>query len=205
MVVKNNEQGVSSLHELLRQRWSPHHFSSRAVGREKLTALFQAAQSAPSSYNEQPWAFIVATKENPEDFGRILAALMPRNQEWAQHAPVLIVSVAKINLDRDGKANRHALYDLGAASAHLTFQATALGLYVHQMGGFSHEKIVEEFSIPEGYEPVAVLAVGYLDEEKSPAQMIRKRKALKDFVFESHWGISSPSLALEDKKGFSIN
>ncbi len=205
MILRKNETGSIPVHELIQRRWSPRDFSPLGVEREKLSALFQAAQSTPSSFNEQPWAYIVAAKENPTDFERILNALAPRNQEWAQHAPVLIVSLAKQNFEVDGRTNHHALYDLGAASAHLTFQATALGLHVHQMGGFSREKIKEEFSVPQGFEPIAVLAVGYFDETKSQPTAIRKRKPLKDFVFESHWGVSSPSVIIEKQKKFNLN
>lgn len=205
MIVRNDEKGTVAVHELIQRRWSPRHFSPRMVEREKLTALFHAAQSAPSSYNEQPWAYIVATKENQEDYERILFSLTPRNQEWAQRAPVLIVSVAKQNLDFNGRTNFHALYDLGAASAHLTLQATALGLYVHQMGGFSREKIREEFSIPPEYEPVAVLAIGYLEEKNANLNVVRNRKPLKDFVFESHWGVSSLLTGDEEKNELNLN
>jgi nitroreductase len=205
VILRNNDKGTIAVHELIQRRWSPREFSQRTVEREKLTAMFQAAQSSPSSFNEQPWAYIVGTKENPDDFERILNALAPRNQEWAQQAPVLIVSIAKKIFDSDDRTNHHALYDLGAASAHLTFQATALGLHVHQMGGFSREKIREEFSVPPEYEPIAVLAVGYLDEAKSQASAIRNRKPLKDFVFESHWGVSFPLTGSEEKNGFNVN
>ncbi len=205
VIIGNNEKGTVAVHDLIQKRWSPRDFSPRGVEREKLTAIFQAAQSTPSSFNEQPWAYIVAEKENPADFERILNALAPRNQEWARHAPVLIVSLAKQNFEVDGRTNHHALYDLGAASAHLTFQATALGLHVHQMGGFSREKIKEEFSVPQGFEPIAVLAVGYFDETKSLPAAIRKRKPVKDFVFESHWGISSQLTGIEDEKEFNFN
>ena len=53
------------IHELIADRWSPYGFADRAVSAADLRSLFEAARWAPSSYNEQPWSYIVATKANP--------------------------------------------------------------------------------------------------------------------------------------------
>ena len=132
-VTANRAPGI---HELLEKRFSPYKYSSRAVKPEDLRKLFEAARSAPSSYNEQPWRFVVATRQDTDAFESMLQTLVERNREWAQHAPVLVLSVAKLEFTHNGKPNRHAFYDVGQAAAYLTIQATALGLYVHQMAGF---------------------------------------------------------------------
>lgn len=121
---------------------------------------------------------------------------MEFNQQWAGKAPVLVLAVAKATFEKDGSANRHALYDLGQAVAHLTVQATAEGLFVHQMAGFKVEEARRELRIPEGYEPVAVMAIGYLGEAEleGPARP-RTRKPLQTIVFGGAWGQPS-SLAL---------
>jgi nitroreductase len=154
----------------------------------------EAARWSPSSRNEQPWSFIVATKANKSDFDRLLGCLIEFNIQWAQHAPVLLMSVAKLTID-SGELNRHALHDVGQAIAHLTLQATASGLVVHQMGGFDVEKARSEFSIPTDYEPVAAAAVGYPgNPEELPEKLRkrhespRKRKPPACFVFEGRWG-----------------
>jgi nitroreductase len=131
------------------------------VGLEELRSLLEAARWAASSYNQQPWHFIVATKEDPRVYERLLGCIVPANALWAGKAPVLMLTVAKLTYDANGAPNRHALHDVGQATANLSLQATALGLAVHQMGGFDMERAREEFSIPEGYEPVAAIAVGY--------------------------------------------
>ena len=82
------------IHELLRERWSPRAFADRMVEPEKLRSLLEAARWAPSSFNEQPWSFIVATKEHPGEYERLLSCLVEGNVRWAQHAPVLMLSVA---------------------------------------------------------------------------------------------------------------
>jgi len=116
-----------------------------------------------------------------------------KNPLWAPSVPTLVLAVTKLNPDRPG-ANPYAYYDLGQAVAHLTVQASALGLYVHQMGGFDHDKARQLFEIPEGYELMTIVAIGYAgslhelpDELRERESAPRTRKSLTDFVFEEHW------------------
>ena len=190
------------IHELLARRWSPHAFAERTVEREKLASLLEAARWAPSSYNEQPWAFIVATKDEPEEYARLLGCLVEGNQAWAKSAPVLMLSVAKLNFDRGGKPNAHAWHDVGLAAMSLVVQATSLGLWVHQMAGIEPEKARELYGIPEGWQPVAGLALGYYGDASSLPDRLRQRetaprsrKPLESFVFSAGWGKASTFLA----------
>jgi nitroreductase len=184
--------------EILRRRWSPRAFSDRPVEPEKLPSLFEAARWAASSFNEQPWNFIVATKQKPEEHARLLSCLVEGNQRWAHAAPVLMVSVAKLNFEKTGKPNRHAFHDVGLAVQNMIVEATALGLFVHQMAGFSPEKVREAYGVPEGFEPVAAIAIGYgLAADELPEAFrefdlgARNRKSTDSFVFEGHWGETS--------------
>ena len=186
------------IEEILSRRWSPRTFSDRAVEPEKLLSLFEAARWAPSCFNEQPWSFIVATKAKPNEHARLLSCLAEGNQGWASAAPVLMVSVAKHNFARTGKPNRHAFHDVGLAMGNMLVQATALGLFVHQMGGFSVEKVREIYGVPDGFEPVAAIAIGYgVAMDELPDQFrefdlgARSRKPVSSFVFEGHWGETS--------------
>lgn len=187
------------IHDLLRQRWSPLAFSERMVEPEKLHSVLEAASWAASSYNEQPWSFIVATKDNQGEFERLLSCLAEGNQEWAINAPVLMLSVAKLHFERNGVENRHAFHDVGAAAAQLAIQATANGLFIHQMAGFDVPKAKEVYSIPEGYEPVAAIALGYLGDPQTLSEKLqqreassRSRKSLEKFVFSGSWNQASP-------------
>jgi nitroreductase len=193
------------IHDLLRQRWSPLAFSEQLVEPEKLGSVLEAARWAASSYNEQPWSFIIATKENQAEFDRLLGCLAEGNQLWARNAPVLMISVAKLYFERNGVENRHAFHDVGAAAATLAIQATALGLFIHQMAGFDVEKARELFNIPEGYEPVAAIALGYrgdpqtLPEKYHQRELApRTRKTLEQFVFTGSWDQTSPLIANQD-------
>jgi nitroreductase len=80
-------------------------------------------------------------------------------------------------------------------------QASALGLAVHQMGGFDAEKARQLLSIPEGFEPVVVFAVGYPDQPATLPEHLQKRevaprsrKLLQDFVYTEEWGKPSSHL-----------
>ncbi len=180
--------------ELITARWSPRAFDNKPVEEEKLEAVFEAARWAPSAMNEQPWRFIYATKENVEAYHKILSTLVEANQVWAKEAPVLILSVAKTDYSNFDSRNTHAWHDTGMATANLALQATELGLYLHVMGGYSADKAREVFEIPQGYEPVSVMALGYLgDAEQLPEPLKerenspRTRKPLQEIVFNGTW------------------
>src|SRR5688500_18464285 len=150
-----------AIEELLKQRWSPRAFSDRPVEPEKLLRLWEAARWAASCANEQPWYFIVATKQDEAEYTRLLSCLRENNQQWARQAPVLMASVAKLAFDANGQPNRYAFHDVGLAVANLITQATALGLCVHQMAGFYPEKVRELYGVPAAFEPVAGIVLGY--------------------------------------------
>ena len=179
--------------DLLKNRWSPRAFAARSVEREKLLSLFEAARWAPSGGNVQPWSFIVTDRSEPVSFERLLSTLSEGNRTWAKEAPVLVLTVVQREREA-GKPNPWAAYDVGQAVAHLSLQASALDLYVHQMGGFDGQKAAKLFNLPEGYEALTVFAVGYAgDPNALPANLRerevaeRSRKPLNEFVFDGTW------------------
>jgi nitroreductase len=180
---------------LIRNRWSPRAFSDRAIDRHKLLSMLEAARWAPSSFNGQPWHFLVATKDEPEGFQRLLGCLMEGNQKWAKSAAVLMVAVSRNSFEHNEKANHHAAYDTGAAVAMMTIQAISLGVYVHQMAGFYPAKVRETFGVPQGYEPLAAIAAGYPGDASALPDDLRKReetpstrKSIDQFIFGGAWG-----------------
>ena len=184
------------IHELLGKRWSPRAYDERPVERAKLQSLFEAARWAPSSNNEQPWRFVVAIKEDQTEYARLLACLVEGNRKWASRAPVLILSVASLNFEDDSKPNRHAFHDTGMAVENLVLQATALGLAAHQMAGFDVEKARADLKIPSGYEPVAMIAVGYPGDPASLPDRLRERELqprsrqpISEWTFSGQWGL----------------
>jgi len=190
------------LHPLLAQRRSLRAFSSRLIVSDTLGSLLEAARWAPSSMNEQPWSFILATQQNEANFQRLLGCLLEFNVRWARNAPVLLLSVARTTFASNGELNRHALHDVGQAMAHLTFQANSCGLAVCQMAGFDIQKARETYSIPEDHEPVTVAAIGYPGDPAMLSERLRqkeltpqKRNRLDDFVFEGNWRHPAQSVA----------
>ena len=183
------------LNELLSGRWSPRAFSERQIEPSKIVTLFEAARWSPSSANEQPWHFVAATREDTRTYNALVESLMEGNRRWAQRAPMLVLGVAQSVYLKSGRAYQHAWYDLGQSVANLTVQASALGLAVHQMGGFDAGKAREFLSIPDGYEPVILFAVGYAERPETLPDDLRKReegprsrKPLETMVFTEEWG-----------------
>jgi nitroreductase len=186
------------IHELFAKRWSPYGYADRPVSRDDLRSLFEAARWAPSSYNEQPWSYLVATRDEPAAFARVLSCLVPGNQEWAKAAPVLALGCTRLVFTRNGKPNDAALHDLGLAAGNLCLEATARGLYVHQMIGILPDKAREVFRIPEGVRPLTGLAIGYVADPTTLPEKFRERdlaprtrKPLAEFVFGDEWGSAS--------------
>jgi nitroreductase len=182
------------VHALIRSRWSPRAFSDKEVPAGDLAAILDAARWAASSYNEQPWRFIVATKQDPEAYQKLLGLLLPFNQAWAKTAPVLILMAAKKTFTHNHTPNKYALHDTGAALANLFLQATALGLHAHGMAGFDYDRARSELKIPDDYETAAFVALGYAgspdqlpDAQKKSELGPRSRKPLSEIVFTTTW------------------
>jgi nitroreductase len=198
------------LHPLISARKSPRAFTQQPVEPEKVRSVLEAARWAPSASNMQPWQFIVAAKDRPEDYERMLNLLFDGNRTWAAKAPVLILSVAQVTDPASRKANKFAFHDVGLATENLALQAVSLGLAVHAMGGFDADRANASFNIPDEFEPVAVIALGYeggaeflpqplLERELAP----RVRKPLSEFVFGNIWGASAP--AVENERTNNLN
>jgi nitroreductase len=183
------------INPLLANRWSPCAFADRPVSAEDLLSIFEAARWSASSFNEQPWRYIVATKADPDEFERLLSCLVEANQAWAKGAPVLALGCTQQHFARNDQPNAAAEHDLGAASASLTLEATARGLFVHQMIGILPDRARELYGIPDDVRPLTGLAMGYLGDpnllpEKYRQRDLspRQRKPLTEIIFGGRWG-----------------
>ena len=201
-MTENLDTEAIVLDTLLRRR-STRAFDPSPVPAWKLRRVFEAARWAPSSFNEQPWRFIVTTDEQPAGRQKLLESLYESNRVWAKDAPVLILAAASTVRSRTGQINRHATCDLGQSVANLSTEATALGLAVHQIGGFNPETVRSAFQLPDEVVPVVVIALGAPGDplrlperlgslESSP----RTRKAVTEMVFYGKW--PGPSVAEVD-------
>ena len=186
------------IHPLISQRWSPRSFDNKPVETEKLAQLFEASRWTSSCFNDQPWTFIIATKDDTVNYQKLLDCLVPANVVWAQVAPVLGLIIAQKNFKHNGKPNAWGEYDAGQAAATLVLQATALDLVAHQMGGFDAAKAIATFNIPETAKPIAAIAIGYTGETNNlPPELQereiapRSRYPLSSMVFTGEWGNSA--------------
>lgn len=191
------------IHPLLQTRWSPRAFDRRAISPEVQLSLFEAARWAASSNNEQPWRFIVATQAQPAAYEKLFAVLKEGNQMWAQNAPLLMLAITKHS--RNGAPNKNARHDLGLAVAQLTVQAAAQGLVVRQMGGIYEDAARAAYNIPDDYDILNAIAIGYpaahdvlpphlQERELAP----RSRKPLEE-IFFSEW--EQPAEILSPRDG----
>lgn len=185
------------IHELLARRWSSRAFDpKRGVTREQLATLLEAGRWAPSCNGDEPWRYLIWDKtRDPAVWQKAFDCLSENNRKWVKNVPLLMLSCAGSNFAATGKPNRWTQHDTGAASVSMALQAVALGLMVHQMGGFDAEKARAAFDIPAEYTPMAMIAVGYqtepdiLDEETKAKELRpRARKPLGERFFEGGWG-----------------
>ena len=181
------------INDLLRNRWSPRAYSPQPVETEKIKNFLEAARWSPSASNQQPWRFIIGFKGD-ETYNKLVDSMVEFNRLWAVTAPVLLLAIAKTT-NHKGEPNTAAVYDLGQSVAHLTFQATADGLYVHQMGGFDAAKTIEAFEIPGEYRVMTIIAVGTIGDPELLHENLRKmeitpreRIKIQDLVFSGSFG-----------------
>lgn len=179
--------------DAIKQRWSPLAFSDQRIEEEKIATLFEAARWAPSSFNEQPWRHVYATKEDSEDRLR-LESLLVEGNSWAKKAYILMISFAKKTFASNGKENRHAMHDLGCATGYMAMQCQSLGLIGHQMAGFDFRKANELLGVPDDFVPGSMMAIGHpADPSLLPPELQererqpRTRKPQEGFVFRGKW------------------
>jgi nitroreductase len=183
------------VHELIANRWSPYGFDDRLIPWDDIWSLLEALRWAPSSYNEQPWSYILARRDQADDFARVLSCLVEGNQAWAKAASVLMLCCTSLTFSRNGQPNAAATHDLGLAAGNLCLEATARGISVHQMIGILPDRAREVFAIPDGVQPLTAMAIGYAaapdklpDKLKQRDTAPRNRKPIRDFVFAGTWG-----------------
>jgi len=178
----------------IKLRWSPRSFADKTPDKESLKRMLKAASWAASSYNEQPWRFILGIKGEGNTYDKIFETLVEFNQTWAKNAPVVMIIAAKEKFSHNDAENKHHMYDCGAAMANFCIQAVEEDLCVHQMAGFSPDKAREMLNIPEGFRAITAAAIGYvgspdeLPEDYRESEVAeRERKSLDDIAFLGEW------------------
>jgi nitroreductase len=190
--MRNTEYKINSI---FTDRWSPRAMSGEELADEEFLPLFEAARWAPSSYNNQPWRFVIAKRNTPE--WEILFSLMGEfNQSWTKNAAVLVVVISSTNFEHNGKPSRTHSFDTGSAWENLALEGAFQGLVVHGMEGFDYDKAKTDLSIPEGYSVEAMVAIGKPGKKEDLPEMLQDketpsdRKPLKDLIFHGKFGQS---------------
>jgi nitroreductase len=185
----------AAVSDLFLERWSPHAFADKPLPPGAITTILDAARWSASSHNEQPWRYLVVTKDHPEEFNRLSACLSDNNRRWAPRAPALLLASYRRTHSDDGEPNRHAQHDLGQANSALALQAAALGLAIRPMGAFNRDAARAAFAIPEEYQPWLVLAFGWPgtpdqlpNDLQELEQAPRRRRPLGEIAFDGQWG-----------------
>ena len=166
--------------DLIKNRFSPYEFTDQSIKEDDLLILFEAAGKAASAFNEQPWRFIYALKEDAENFEKLHSCLLEGNQGWTKDVAALVITVVSKSYAKNGNPNSVAKHDLGLAIGNLTVQASSMGIYLHQMAGINHQKAIGVLNIPEGFEPVTAIALGYYNGELT----LKPRKEVSEIAFK---------------------
>lgn len=184
------------INDVIAKRWSPRAFDPRKIpGKEFILSLLEAGRWAPSAYNEQPWRFIVACRDEVDEFAQLLSCLVEANQRWAKNASLLLLACAQTQFDHNGKENPYAVFDLGLAVENILLETTSKGLFGHVMAGFDADKARTLYAIPEAVKPVVMVAIGYrascstLPEDLQETEaLLRERKQVYEFTFRRQFG-----------------
>ena len=169
--------------DLIKERFSPYKFTDKVISQEDLNTLFEAAGKAASAFNEQPWRFIYAVREDEAAFKTIHECLVEGNQGWTANMPVLMITVVNENYAKNGTPNGTAEHDLGLSVGNLSIQAQAMGIHLHQMGGIIPQNAIDKLNIPEGYKPLTAIALGYYEGDSG----VKERKPIDEIAFKGTW------------------
>jgi len=158
----------------IKKRYSVRKFLNKPVEQEKIDILLEAARLAPSASNKQSWKFIVI--KDPEK--RKQLTNICRDQKFVSEAPITI-AVCYTNLDYIMTCGQKApVIDGAIAAEHIVLQAVELGLGSCWIGAFYHDKMGKLINLPQNYEIIGLLPIGYPAVEKGS----RDLKSIEEIV-----------------------
>lgn len=180
-MIKGSEKRTAEypVDELFLDRWSPRAMTGEAVAREDLMTLFEAARWAPSSYNNQPWRFLYATRDS-KHWATFFGLMVEFNQSWAKDAGALVVFISRTHFDFNGEPSVTHSFDTGAAWENLALQGWLKGLVVHGMQGFDYQRARIELNVPEGFEVEAMAAIGRPADPATLSEDLRAKETPSD-------------------------
>jgi nitroreductase len=183
---------MAELLPLLRDRRSIRAYDeTHVLDDDELAVLLEAARWSPSAGNSQPWAFLVGRRGDAAH-AELVPLLAPSVRRWAPAASALVFTLNQVASGPEDDAlgySDYAQYDLGQAVAHLTVQASALGLGVHQFAAFDHDGLAALAGVPPHWRVTTGLAVGLaVESDLAP----RTRRPLSELAFAARFGEPIP-------------
>jgi nitroreductase len=168
--------------EAIQERRSIRSYQAKPVEREKLEKILEAGRLAPSAKNIEPWHFIAVTDAEKRE------ALS--GGKWATflvQAPLVIVACG----DKKASPEWYAI-DVALAVENMILVATSLGLGTCCVGSFNEKDVKTALKIPENFEVLVMLAVGYpgdhIDLSSKLLNLVQNRKTLSEVVSEEEYG-----------------
>ena len=192
-IEEHKRNPTHKINSLFIDRWSPRSMTGEDIDDVDLMSLFEAARWAPSSYNNQPWRFIYAKRNNTESWNKLFDLLYEGNKVWAKNAAALVVVISRKNFEYNEKPSVTHQFDAGAACENLALEAVDLGIATHAMEGFDHQKAKTNLGIPESYNVMAMMAIGKrgpkenLTPKLQDAEFPSDRKPLTEIVMEGYF------------------
>ncbi|PCJ23830.1 MAG: nitroreductase [Flavobacteriales bacterium] len=169
--------------DVIKDRFSPYEFTDKQLTENDLQTLFEAAGKAASAFNEQPWRFIYALRQDEEEFKTLHECLVDGNQGWTKNVAALVITVMSKTYAKNGNENTVAMHDLGLAVGNLTLQASAMGIHLHQMAGIIPQNAIDKLNIPEGFQPLTAIALGYYEGDSD----VKEKKPVEEIAFKGKW------------------
>ena len=181
---------------ILASRWSPRSFDGTDIKPDDILRLQEAARWSPSSFNEQPWRYIIAARNQWEAFNIIINCFLERNIYWSRQASLVGLVFASKVMEANDSVNLSAHMDVGLATASIIYQAESLGYKSHLLGGIDRKKVKKTYTIPTGFDILCGLVIGkqiddirMLDESHRKMEVTeRTRKELNEIFFFNSWG-----------------
>ena len=187
-----HRDGLNGVDQQFVNRWSPRSMSGRALSKDQMAGLVEAARWSPSCFNLQPWRFIYSLKDD-DYWEKFLGLLIDVNRLWAQRAGAVVIL---LSIDRSSELedlSPTAAFDTGSAWMSLALQAQAMGLVSHAMWGFHHEAVAEVINMPSNMSARAMIAIGYpgdpadLPEKYQDRESPSSREPLESLMFQGFW------------------
>ena len=187
--VAKHRDGLNGVDHQFVNRWSPRSMSGRALSKDQMARLVEAARWSPSCFNLQPWRFIYSLKDD-DYWEKFLGLLIDVNRLWAERAGAVVIL---LSIDRSSEfedLSPTAAFDTGSAWMSLALQAQTMGLVSHAMWGFHHEAVAEVINMPSNMSARAMIAIGYpgdpadLPEKYQDREFPSSREPLESLMFQ---------------------